>query len=164
MKTAVQFGIIVVALGIAAYMVVSTFGPQSSGRDQGWGDIRVQVVSAEQVLEDYKQYATTPDAGLKTLWFVVHGEVKEIIRPQGANYATVVLSTGPSEIGVACLMRNPADAAQVKVGQEVGIAGRGAPGAMGNIPMNDCTVLPESEWKDKSHTTIHVPAPSPTGG
>lgn len=157
MKTYIQIGFVVVALAVAALLAVKTLSSGSSGRDQGTGVISVKVVSAADVLANYTEYATKPDEGLKGLWFVVHGKVKDFHKQPNGDIA-IILDTGNERVGVECVLKNAADAKKVKIGDEVGIAGKGAPGAMGNIPMLDCWVLPPEEWQGKKSTKIDVGA------
>ena len=154
MKAYIQIGFVVIALAVAAFVAMNTFSQGGGGRDQGTGVIKVQVVSAADVLADYKAHATTPGEGLKTLWFVVHGKVKGTREDMGKT--AILLDTGDERVGIECLLKNAADAKKVKEGDEVGIAGKGAAGAMGDIPMTDCWLLPTDEWQGKKSARIDV--------
>lgn len=157
MKTYVQIGIIIVAIIGALTFASMSMSKGPSKRDQGTGLITVRVVSAQDVLADYKANATKPEEGLKSLWFVVHGTVVDIKDTEAvAGGKTVLLDTGDTRIGVGCQLKNAADAKKVKKGEEVGIAGRGAPGAMGTIPMTGCWVLSSDQWQGKQETEIDV--------
>jgi hypothetical protein len=154
MKSYVQIGIILVALIAALTFAMRSMSSGRANRDQGVGLITVRVVSAPDVLADYKAFGTSPDEGLKSQWFVIHGTVSEIQEVGGVK--SVVFDTGDKRIGIACQLKNSADADKVKKGEEVGIAGRGAAGAMGNVPMLQCWVLSADQWQGKQKTEIDV--------
>ncbi len=154
MKTYVQIGLILVAIIGALTFAMRSMSDGTGGRDQGTGLISVRVVSAPDVFEDYKTFGTSPEEGLKNQWFVVYGTVLEI-EELGAGM-TVTLDSRDARFGIACQLKDPADAKKVKKGDEVGIAGRGAAGTMGAIPVLNCWVLSSDQWQGKQKVQIDV--------
>ena len=149
MKQGLQIGFVVAALGFAGY-VISTQGGKKVSARQGSGPAEVKVVAAPAVLEDYIANATATGVGLKGLWFVVHGTVKDVTEE------TVVLDTG-GQYDIECVLTDKADAKKVKKGDTAGFAGKGAEGAMANVPVTSAWYLDSGEWQGKEMTTINIP-------
>ncbi len=149
MKQGLQIGFVVIALAIAGYVISTQGGKTVSARQQA-GPATVQVVGAEKVLQDYIDNATKAGVGLKGLWFVVHGTVKEV------TDKTVILET-QQQYAVEVVLRDPAEVKKVEVGGQAGFAGKGADGAMGNVPVTEAWLLDAGAWQGKESIEITIP-------
>ena len=147
MKQGLQIGFVVIALAITLYMIISPGGGPPA--QQGTGPTKVQVMEAVAVVDDYIRNATK-GGGLKGRWFVVHGTVKDV------TDVAILLETG-KDFAVECKLSNVDDLEKVEKGKTIGVAGKGADGALANVPMTDCWLVESAEWEGKTSTTINIP-------